>query len=97
MPMPPYPLYCYTKGCKNLAVYKVAARWSDGVQSELKTYGLVCADCLAEWFARSRARQSACHLTAGESLAPPGIYHLEHGVRDRTLQRLEELEKQLAS
>ena len=26
MPMPPYPIYCYTPGCKNLASYKIAGR-----------------------------------------------------------------------
>ena len=50
MPMPPYPIYCYTQGCKNLASYKIAGRWSDGVQSELKTYSLCCADCLPACF-----------------------------------------------
>jgi hypothetical protein len=42
MAMPPYPIYCSGKGCKNQAEYKIAARWSDGVVSELKTYALCC-------------------------------------------------------
>ena len=96
MPMPPYPIYCYTKGCKNLAAYKIAATWSDGVQKELKTYGLVCADCLPAWFRRSRDKQNACHLAQGETLEPPGIFHIERGVRDLQLKRLHELENQLA-
>src|SRR5712692_3914508 len=95
MPMPPYPIYCYSKGCKNLAVYKIAGRWSDGVVSELKTYGLCCVDCLPAWFRQRRSKQAACRLTTGESLEPPGIYSLQRGQRDQKLQRVEELEKQL--
>jgi hypothetical protein len=96
MPMPPYPIYCYTKDCPNLAVYKIAASWSDGVTSELKTYALCCADCLPNWFRQSRAKQAACRLTTGETLEPPGIYRLERAQRDRQLTRLPELEAQLS-
>ena len=96
MPMPPYPLLCYRSGCGRLAVYKIAARWSDGVTEELKTYALCCAECLASWFGRSRAKQAACRLAPGETLEPPGIYGLERGQRDRQLHRLVDLEQQLA-
>jgi hypothetical protein len=95
MPMPPYPISCYQKGCGRLAVYKIAARWSDGVTQELKTYALSCAECLADWYRRSRAKQAACRLAPGESLEPPGIYALERGCRDLQLGRLRELEQQL--
>ena len=46
MPMPPYAVLCYRPGCDRPAAYKVAARWSDGVTEELKTYSLCCAECL---------------------------------------------------
>jgi hypothetical protein len=95
MAMPSYPLYCYRTGCEQLAEYKIAARWSDGVTQELKTYALSCAGCLADWFRRSREKQAACRLAAGEVLEPPGIYHLQRGQRDQNLQRLHELEDQL--
>ena len=95
MPMPSYPVSCYRPGCGQLAVYKIAARWSDGVTQELKTYGLTCADCLAEWFRRSLARRAACRLAAGEKLEAPGIYELARGSRDRQLRRREDLEEQL--
>jgi hypothetical protein len=97
MPMPSYPIYCYTKGCKNLAAFKIAGRWSDGLRSELKTYGLCCADCLRDWFLNARAKQNACQLAPGETLEAPGIYHLERGRRDQKLQRLVAMEKELAS
>lgn len=95
--MPPYPIYCYTRGCKNLAEYKIAGRWSDGVTGELKTYGLCCRDCLPLWFRQSRKKQAECRLAAGESLEPPGIFHLVRGQRDKQLQHLEDLEKQILS
>jgi hypothetical protein len=78
-------------------VYKIAARWSDGVTEELKTYALSCPDCLADWFRRSREKQKACRLAPGEILEPPGIYQLASGQRDRQLQRQSDLEQQLVS
>jgi hypothetical protein len=95
MPMPPYSLRCYQKGCERLAVYKIAARWSDGITSELKTYGLCCAECLAQWYQLSRQKQAACRTTPGETLEPPGIYRIERGQRDKKLERLTDLEKEL--
>lgn len=97
MPMSPYPLYCYTRNCGRLAQYKIAARWSDGVTGELKTYALSCPECLAEWFRRSREKQAACRRAPGEVLEPPGIYELERDKRDRQLHRLQDLEEKLAS
>jgi hypothetical protein len=95
--MPSYPLHCYTRGCGRLAQYKIAARWSDGVTGELKTYALCCAECLPAWFRQSRQRQATCRLAPGESLETPGIYHLERGHRDQQLHRLVDLEKGITS
>jgi hypothetical protein len=90
--MPPYPLQCYTPQCGRPAVYKIASRWSDGVTKELKTYALSCADCLPDWFRRSRVKQSSCRLAPGEILETPGIFSLERGRRDSQIHRLTELE-----
>lgn len=95
MPMPSYPVCCYSRGCTELAVYKIAARWSDGITQELKTYALTCSACLAESFRRSRAKQAACRLAPGETLESPGIYELTRGRRDPQLLRREDLEQQL--
>lgn len=92
MAMPPYAVLCYTPGCDQPAVYKVAARWSDGVTSELKTYGLACEVCLPAWFARARERQKVCRRAAGETLEKPGIYGIERGQRDQQLDRRQDLE-----
>src|SRR6266480_2872470 len=95
MPMPPYLVLCYTPGCGKPAAYKIAARWSDGVTSELKTYGLTCEACLPGWFARARERQAACRLAAGETLKVPGIYRVERERRDQDLNRLTDVEAEL--
>ena len=92
MVMPPYAVLCYTPGCGKPAVYKIAARWSDGVTSELKTYGLTCADCVSKWYERAKRSRTACRLAPGESLDEPGIYRVERGARDQQLERLPELE-----
>ncbi len=95
--MPPYPIVCSRPGCGKLAVYKIAARWSDGVTQELKTYALCCADCLPDLFCRSREKQAACRLTPGETLDTPGIFALERGRRDVEIPRLRELEQSLSN
>jgi hypothetical protein len=97
MPMPHYPIYCLTPGCKNLAVYKIAARWSDGLESELKTYGLCCDDCVATWYARGITQREACRLAPGETLEQPGVFRLERTARDRELIRAREVEQRLAA
>jgi hypothetical protein len=93
--MPSYPVRCYTRGCEALAVYKIAARWSDGITHELKTYALSCPACLAEAFRLSRVKQAACRLAAGETLELPGIYELVRGRRDPQLHRRKDLEQEL--
>ncbi len=92
MAMPPYPIYCQNADCKNLAKYKIAARWSDGKVSELKTYCLCCEDCLAKSLPRARERYHSCRLIPGETPEEPGIYQLQRGERDQSLQRLVDLE-----
>jgi hypothetical protein len=94
MPMPPYEVLC-TGGCGRPAVYKVAARWSDGVTQELKTYALACADCLSGLFPAARRKQGQCRRAPGETLEPPGVFRLQRGHRDQVLERLMELESEL--
>ena len=95
MPMPPYPILCYRNGCDKPAVYKIAASWSDGITSELKTYALTCADCLPDMFHQSRQRQKACRTAPGEKLESPSIFRMVGGQRDRELERLPALEERL--
>ena len=90
--MPSYPVVCITRGCGRPAVYKIAARWSDGATEELKTYALCCPECLAAAFQRSCEKQAACVRAPGEILEPPGIYELARKRRDRALVRRGDLE-----
>ncbi len=91
----PYPIYCQTPGCVKSAQYKIAAQWSYGQTSELKTYALSCADCLPRWYAHALARQKECCCVEGETLEAPCIYELCRGTRDGELPRRRELERQL--
>jgi hypothetical protein len=95
MPMPPYAVLCST--CGRPAAYKIAARWSDGLTGELKTYALCCRDCLAAAFQNSRAKQARCRTAPGEKLEPPGVYGLARGCRDAALPRREDLERELTA
>jgi len=91
--MSSYPVICYRPECGRPAIYKIAARWSDGVTQELKTYSLCCAQCLGDGFRESCAKQAACRKGKNEILDVPGIFMLERGKRDRVLKRLTELEE----
>jgi len=95
MPMPPYPVRCYRPGCGRPAVLKIAARWSDGVTEELKTYALSCADCLGEQYRAACRRRAACRLAPGESLDVPAVFDLVRGQRDQQRLRRSDLEEQL--
>lgn len=92
MSLTAYPVKCYAMGCEALAAYKIAARWSDGATTELKTYSLACPTCLADLFAKAKIKQSACRLAAGETLDPPGVYELLPQTRDQRLTRRPDLE-----
>ena len=95
MPMPPYPVTCYEPQCSRAAAYKVAARWSDGVTDELKTYYLACQECLPRLYALSMVKRAACLLAPGETLDAPAIFELHRGERDKTLKRRLDLEKEV--
>jgi hypothetical protein len=90
-----YPIRCTHKGCDRPAAYKIAARWSDGVTEELKTYALACEECLPEAFRESCRKNRACRRAKGETLELPGVYPLAHGRRDRQLERRPDLEASL--
>jgi hypothetical protein len=92
-----YPIRCTNKGCDRLASYKIAARWSDGITEELKTYALVCEECLPQAFHESCRKNRACRRARGETLELPGVYLLVHGQRDRQLERRTDLEASLLS
>ena len=95
--MPSYPVLCTLRNCGRPAVYKIAARWSDGNTHELKTYALTCAECLDAAFRASQLKRSACRLAPGERLEEPGIYALRRGASDSELERRPDMEQQIMS
>ena len=84
---------CTTDGCAESATYKIAALWSDGAFSELKSYAYSCADHLGESFRAAENRRKDYTPSLGEKLEEIGIYRYEQGKRDRLLQRLWGLEE----
>jgi hypothetical protein len=94
MSMPPYPVMCYAAGCPNPAAFKIAARWSDGLTDELKTYYLACAACLPKLYASAGVKRAACRLALGETLDAVGVYELTPATRDKRLKRRKDLEQQ---
>ena len=91
--MPPYPVLCYAEGCTREAAYKIAARWSDGVTRELKTYFLACPECVAKLYPIAKRKKAACRLTAGETLDEPQVFEMQRGSRDQQLVHRPELER----
>ena len=94
MPMSFYPVICYAPGCGREAIYKIAARWSDGLTEELKTYYLSCAKCLPILFQDARRKRDQCRLANGETLDTPGVFSLHRGARDHQLDRCAQIELQ---
>ena len=88
---------CSLDGCLEPAAYKVAAYWSDGSFTELKTYGFACCDHLGPVFRNAEARHSRAARNEGETVEEIAIYKFEQGKRDRHLQRLWGLEENYRS
>ncbi|VTS05227.1 hypothetical protein [Tuwongella immobilis] len=86
MPMPPYPVRCYAVGCGELASFKIAARWSDGVTAELKTYALSCPRCVSQLFQAAQERRAQCRLAPGETLEPTRVFTMVGEGCDRDLK-----------
>ena len=84
---------CSFEPCPEPASYKIAARWSDGGFTELKTYGFACSEHLGPVFQEAERRQQAYHVLPSETVEELAIYRYEPGKRDRQLQRLWGLEE----
>ena len=91
--MPANLVRCSQEDCREPATYKIAAPWSDGSFSELKTFGHACNQHIGPVFGDAEARRESYTPTAGETVEEIGIYKYEQGRRDRQLQRLWGLEE----
>ena len=83
---------CSHPSCSEPAGYKVAALWSDGPFSELKTSGFACSRHLATVFQEAEGRRLDYPLGPGEASEEIAIYRFEVGMRERRAQRLRGLE-----
>jgi hypothetical protein len=88
---------CSEPGCGEPATYKVAAPWSDGQFSELKTYGFACFDHLRDVLRSAETRWLDYEPVAGETVQDIGIYRYEPGKKDRDLERDYDIEETLRS
>jgi hypothetical protein len=95
--MPTTVVRCSLPHCEEPATYKVAAVWSVGSFSELKTYGFACSDHLGRVFREAEQRHSDYQPAPGETIEEIAIYRFEQGKRDRQLQRLWGLEENYRS
>lgn len=95
--MPNTVVHCSLCGCHELAAYKIAAHWSAGAISELKSYGFACSDHLGPVFRAAEARRQDYEPSPGEVVEEIAIYKYENGKRDRQLQRLWGLEENYRS
>jgi hypothetical protein len=91
--MPTTTVRCSVPECRESASYKIAAPWSDGSFSELKTYGFACSNHLGSVFRAAVERQDDYPPSPGETVEEIAIYRFEQGKRDRQLQRLWGLEE----
>ena len=88
---------CSLAACREPAAYKIAAQWSQGSLSELKTYGFACSDHLGPVFRDAEDRNQDYEPGPGEVVEEIAIYKYENGKRDRLLQRLWGLEQNYRS
>jgi hypothetical protein len=86
---------CFEAGCEEPATYKIAAPWSDGRFSELKTYGFACADHLKDVLRSAEARWLSYEPVRGEVVQEIGIYRYEPGKGDRQLRRDKDVEENI--
>ena len=95
--MPSKTVHCSDSKCAEVAIYKIATPWSDGVYTDLKTFGFACADHLGPIFRGAETRRKHYPAHSGESVGDIGIYKFEVGKRDKHLQRLSGLEENYRS
>jgi hypothetical protein len=81
---------CNAPDCREPAVYKIAAVWSDGTSRELKNYGLACEAHRVSQLERARGDHQGLRKAEGETVGPVELYLLREGCRDAELERVVE-------
>jgi len=81
---------CSAARCREPALYKIAAVWSDGSSRELKNYGLACAAHCDQELAHARRRHQGLARADDEFVGPIELYLLRPGCRDAELTPMRE-------
>jgi hypothetical protein len=76
-----------------LATYKIAATWTGGDYSELKTYGFAHDGCVAEVYAQAALRAGRFEPRDGETLGELRVFRLDLNRRDHELEIADEAER----
>jgi hypothetical protein len=76
---------CSAPRCREPALYKIAATWSDGSSRELKNYGLACEQHRDQELALARRHHQRLRLAEDESVGSVELYLLRPGCRDAAL------------
>src|SRR5258707_1392375 len=79
--MPTTTVRCSLPECREPASYKIAAPWSDGSFSELRTYGFACSNHLGPVFRAAEERQETYPPTKGEAASVFGRSRLSNPAR----------------
>jgi hypothetical protein len=82
------PVLCGTPGCDQPAEYKIAAPWSAGKFSELKTYGLACAGHYAQTYRDAVVRRKTHAPSTEEAQGEIAVFRFEKGKAGRPLGRV---------
>jgi hypothetical protein len=75
------------------AKYKVAAEWTGGEYSELKTYGFADDECVLDVYRAASARLAKFCSCDGETLGPLHIYRLDTERSDAKLELAGDVEE----
>ena len=82
------PVHCGAPGCSSDAEYKVAANWSAGRFSELKTYALACESHYAQSYRDALHRRKIHPPSAEEVQGEIGVYRYAKGRPDKALEKV---------
>lgn len=83
------------KRADKVAKYKIAAEWSGGGFTELKTYGFADDECLQRVFDSAYDRAAEFRLLEEEVMGELRVYVLDSSRHDYELQRATDLERKL--
>lgn len=89
-------IYCsHPKFASEPATYKIAAEWTGGDHSELKTYGFANDACVVEVYRSAQVRAGRFRPCEGETLGELRIFRLNPIQHDYELKRVADVEERV--